>query len=77
MLIYVQFFASYNLIIIPFFIADARANIKFEIKIVQKNNKKAFIEVNKNKISFTIGAANLHFSNLFNGNKELSKYFKP
>jgi hypothetical protein len=65
------------LIIIPSFIADAQTNIKFEMKVVRKNNKKAFIEVNKNKVSFRIGTAKLHFSNLFDGNKELSKYFKP
>ncbi|XP_025206644.1 protein takeout-like [Melanaphis sacchari] len=50
---------------------NVHVKIKFELKIVEKKNHKNFIEIKKNKINLEIGAAKLHFSNLFNGNKEL------
>ncbi|XP_060843533.1 protein takeout-like [Rhopalosiphum padi] len=50
---------------------NAHAKIKFELKFVEKKNHKNFIEIKKNKISLELGGAKLHFSNLFNGNKEL------
>uniref|UniRef100_A0A2S2NGV6 Protein takeout n=1 Tax=Schizaphis graminum TaxID=13262 RepID=A0A2S2NGV6_SCHGA len=50
---------------------NVHAKIKFELKFVEKKNHKIFIEIKKNKISLELGGAKLHFSNLFNGNKEL------
>lgn len=58
------------------FIANARAKVKFELKIVEKKNHINFIEIIKNKISLKLGAVKLHFSNLFNGNKELGNNFE-
>lgn len=50
---------------------NAEAKIKFDLKIVKKKNHKNFFEIKQNKISLEIGAVKLHFSNLFNGNKQL------
>jgi hypothetical protein len=63
-------------VIILIFLANAHAKIKFELKFVEKKNHKNFIEIKKNKISLELGGAKLHFSNLFNGNKELGKNFE-
>jgi len=57
-------------------LANAEANIKFDLKIVKKKNNKNFIEIKPKKISLELGAVKLHFSNLFNGNKQLGKNFE-
>lgn len=59
-----------------FYLANIQAKVKFGLKLVEKKNKKTFLEIKENKINLTFGALKLHFSNLFNGNKELGKYFK-
>ncbi|KAL5245198.1 hypothetical protein ACI65C_012608 [Semiaphis heraclei] len=50
---------------------NTEAKIKFDLKIVKKKNQKNFLDIQQNKINLKIGAVKLHFSNLFNGNKQL------
>jgi len=64
----------YNIIFM--FLANAEAKIKFDLKIVKKKNNKNFIEIKPKKINLELGAVKLHFSNLFNGNKQLGKNFE-
>ncbi|CAI6350439.1 unnamed protein product [Macrosiphum euphorbiae] len=52
-------------------VTNAEAKIKFDLKIVKKKNNKNFIEIKPKKITLELGAVKLHFSNLFNGNKQL------
>lgn len=51
-------------------------NIFANVKFLGKYNKKAdatFLGVKERKINFKIGSLKVHFSNLFNGNKQLSE----
>lgn len=57
-------------------LANVEAKIKFDLKIVKKKNDKNFIEIKPKKISLELGTVKLHFSNLFNGNKQLGKHFE-
>ncbi|XP_060862963.1 protein takeout-like isoform X2 [Metopolophium dirhodum] len=52
-------------------VTNAEAKIKFDLKIVKKKNNKTYIEIKPKKITLELGAVKLHFSNLFNGNKQL------
>ncbi|XP_016660196.1 protein takeout-like isoform X1 [Acyrthosiphon pisum] len=52
-------------------VTNAEAKIKFDLIIVKKKNNKNFIEIKPKKITLELGAVKLHFSNLFNGNKQL------
>jgi len=61
---------------LKFFLANVKSNIKLGIKLVEKKNGKTFIEITDHRVNLTFGAVKLHFSNLFNGNKELGKYFQ-
>jgi len=63
-------------LIIFIFLANVHAKVKFELRIFEKKNHKNFIEIKKNKIHLELGAVKLHFSNLFNGNKELGMNFE-
>ncbi|XP_015370791.1 PREDICTED: protein takeout-like [Diuraphis noxia] len=53
---------------------NVSAKIKFDLKIVKKKNHKNFFDIKQNKISLEIGTVKLHFSNLFNGNKQLGDH---
>lgn len=56
------------------FLANAKAKIKFTLKIVKKKNDRNFFEIKSNKIQLEFGAVKLNFSNMFNGNKEMGKH---
>lgn len=56
-----------------FFVAGVQAKIKFGLNYTNKKSK-TFMEIKENKVSLQFGGVKLHFSNLFNGNKELGTY---
>lgn len=62
-----------NEIFILFFVVGVQAKIKFDLNYLNKKSK-TFIEIKENKVGLQFGGVKLHFSNLFNGNKELGTY---
>lgn len=65
----------YTSILFYFSLANVQAKVKFSLKVVEKKNGKPFIEIKDKKVNLEFGSVRLHFSNLFNGNKEMGKHF--
>lgn len=57
-----------------FRLANIQAKVKFGLKLIERKNKKTYLEINENKVDLTFGTLKLHFDNLFNGNKELGMH---
>lgn len=58
-----------------FFLANTQVNVKFTLKKNVGKNKKTYLEIKESKINLKVESVKLNFDNLFNGNKELGKFF--
>lgn len=66
-------FRFFSICLKNFFLANVYSNVKLFGEYDKKDGK-TFLSVKERKISIKIGSLKIHFSNLFNGNKQLSKW---